>query len=29
MLRDPPHITGHAGKGKRENLLRQGKALPE
>jgi len=29
MLTDPPHITGHAGKGKRENLLRQGKALPE
>jgi hypothetical protein len=29
MLTDPPHITGHARKGKRENLLRQGKALPE
>jgi hypothetical protein len=29
MLTDPPHITGHAGKGKREILLRQGFALPE
>jgi hypothetical protein len=29
MLTDPPHITGHAGKGRRENLLRQGFALPE
>jgi len=29
MLTDPPHITGHARKGKRGNLLRQGFALPE
>jgi hypothetical protein len=27
MLTDPPHITGHAGKGKGENLLRQSFAL--
>jgi hypothetical protein len=27
MLTDPPHITGHAGKGERGNLLRQSFAL--